>query len=143
MKKTYLPDVNFWLALVFQSHVHHASARAWFDAVSDESCCFCRVTQQGFLRLANNPKAFPNDAVTTEAAWQLYDTIRSDPRVTFAPEPDDLEAHWRRDTAGHTYSPSLWTDSYLAAFARATGSVIVTFDKGFSRFRDVDATILS
>jgi predicted nucleic acid-binding protein len=101
------------------------------------------VTQQGFLRLANNPKAFPNDAVTTEAAWQLYDTIRSDPRMSFAPEPDDLEAHWRRDTAGHKYSPNLWTDAFLSAFARAGGFELVTFDAGFERTKELVLTILT
>jgi toxin-antitoxin system PIN domain toxin len=143
MRKTYLPDVNFWLALVFQSHVHHVSARTWFDSVSDESCCYCRLTQQGFLRLANNPKAFPNDAVTTEVAWQLYDTIRSDSRVTFVSEPDGLEADWRRETAGFKYAANLWTDAYLSAFARVAGHEFVTFDNGFESRTDLAVTVLT
>ena len=54
MKKTLLPDINVWLALTFDSHIHHAAAKAWFDPLSDEVCYFCRLTQQGFLRLATN-----------------------------------------------------------------------------------------
>lgn len=65
----FLPDVNLWLALAFESHVHHLSARDWFDAVADDSCLFCRLTQQGFLRLATNPKAFGDEAVSLSAAW--------------------------------------------------------------------------
>jgi hypothetical protein len=54
----YLADVNLWLALAFESHVHHASAAAWFRGLaSTDSCAFCRMTQQGFLRLSTNPKA--------------------------------------------------------------------------------------
>jgi predicted nucleic acid-binding protein len=26
MRKTFLPDVNFWVALVFDHHSHHATA---------------------------------------------------------------------------------------------------------------------
>ena len=37
-----LPDINFWLALAFQSHEHHASAKAWMQSAADQSCCFCR-----------------------------------------------------------------------------------------------------
>jgi predicted nucleic acid-binding protein len=55
MTKMLLPDINVWLALVFDAHVHHPSALAWFNSLSDETAFFCRLTQQGFLRWANNP----------------------------------------------------------------------------------------
>lgn len=64
----YLPDINFRLALSFQSHFHHASAKAWMQSADVASCCFCRVTQMGFLRIATNPKAFPNDALPMNEA---------------------------------------------------------------------------
>jgi predicted nucleic acid-binding protein len=32
--KMLLPDVNVWLALTFDSHIHHSAAKAWFDALS-------------------------------------------------------------------------------------------------------------
>src|SRR5262249_4967336 len=112
-----LPDVNVWLALIFNAHVHHPSALAWIRSLSGDVAYFCRVTQMGFLRLANNPKVFPNDAVSAAAAWQLYDTTRSDPRVSFAVEPVGLESAWRQFTGGQQFSPKLWNDAYLAAFA--------------------------
>ena len=59
MRKTLLPDINFWLGLVFDTHLHHTAAKSWFDQLTDEVCFFCRVTQYGFLRLANNPKVSP------------------------------------------------------------------------------------
>jgi predicted nucleic acid-binding protein len=54
----FLPDINVWLALAFESHVHHEVAKGWLEGLSSEGCAFCRTTQQGFLRLATNPKAF-------------------------------------------------------------------------------------
>ena len=102
-----LPDVNVWLALVFDAHVHHPSALAWLNSITHETVYFCRLTQQGFLRLANNPKVFPRDAVSTDMAWQLYDTTLSDRRVSFVDEPAGLETAWRGLTQGRQFSPKL------------------------------------
>ncbi len=73
-----LPDINFWLALAFQSHEHHASAKAWMQSAAEQSCCFCRLTKQGFLRLATNRKIFPLKAVSMRDAWGVYDGLLSD-----------------------------------------------------------------
>jgi toxin-antitoxin system PIN domain toxin len=142
MKKMLLPDVNVWLALVFNAHVHHPLALAWFNSLTDETCHFCRLTQLGFLRLANNPKVFPNDAVSVAVAWQLYDTTLTDPRVSFAAEPAGLEAAWRQFTHGQQFSPKLWNDAYLAAFAQAGGHEVVTFDQGFAQYAGVALKLL-
>src|SRR5438046_437488 len=103
MRKTLLPDINFWLALAFDPHVHHTAAKNWIDGLTDEVCYFCRVTQHGFLRLANNPKAFPADAVSLTTAWQLYDATLADARVSFADEPANLETVWRQYTHGNAF----------------------------------------
>jgi hypothetical protein len=140
---SYLADVNLWLALAFESHVHHASASLWFDGLaSDEVCLFCRFTQIGFLRLATNPKAFGEEAVGLSDAWRLYDMFRADPRVKFADEPTGIEVAWREFTARQSFSPKVWNDAYLAAFVQATGMQFVTFDQGFSQYADVACKIL-
>jgi len=118
MKKTLLlPDVNVWIALSFSSNTHHAPANAWFKSLSNESIHFCRNTQQGFLRVATNPIVFPSDAVTLTGAWQLYDAVLADSRIEFTNEPPGLESQWRSRTQGSTFSPKVWNDAYLAAFA--------------------------
>ena len=40
------------------------------------------------------------------------------------------------------YSPKLWQDAYLAAFAVAAGLSLVTFDQGFRKFRRLQSIIL-
>jgi toxin-antitoxin system PIN domain toxin len=87
----YLADVNFWLALTFESHFQHAAAKSWFEALTDERCSYCRLTQQGFLRLVTNPQAFGEEAVSMSAAWQMYNAFLGDPRVVFSEEPVNLE----------------------------------------------------
>jgi uncharacterized protein len=137
-----LPDINVWLALTFDSHRHHPAAKDWFDGLRDQSCWFCRFTQQGFLRLASNPKLFGKHALNLRQAWESYDAYRSDPRVSFASEPSGIEVHWRLLTQLSTLSPNVWSDAYLAAFAKAKAWRVVTFDKGFTKFKSIDSLIL-
>jgi toxin-antitoxin system PIN domain toxin len=136
-------DVNVWLALTFDSHVHHPAAKTWFDGLATGAVCyFCRLTQQGFLRLATNASVFGNDALTLPDAWQKYDVFLSDPRIAFADEPAQVESHWRSYTQTRSFSPHVWNDAYLAAFALAMGFQVVTFDKGFAQFQGLPCTIL-
>ena len=143
MQKILLPDVNVWLALAFDAHVHHPAAKIWFDGLTDEVCLFCRLTQQGFLRLATNRQVFGANALALAGAWQKYDTLRSDPRVSFADERPTLETHWRNFTQWQLFSPHVWNDAYLAAFAVAGNLEVVTFDRGFAQFTNARCTILS
>jgi toxin-antitoxin system PIN domain toxin len=144
MTKILLPHVNLWLALAFESHGHHAQAKTWFDAVQpDEMCAFCRMTQQGFLRLATNPQAFQNEAVTLERAWQLFDAFMSDANVVLLEEPAGIETPWRKFTVRRTFSPKVWNDAYLAAFAMQVGGTVVTFDKSMTQYASVACTILA
>jgi len=138
----YLPDVNVWLALTFDSHVHHLRAKAWFDTLTTQAY-FCRLTQQGFLRLATNPKAFGGDAVTMDEAWRLFDLFLSDGRIAFANEPVGLEALWRSYTSGQSFSPKVWNDAYLAAFAKSADWQLVTCDQAFHRYQAVNLLVLS
>src|SRR5690349_587427 len=122
----FLPDVNVWLALTFDSHVHHSDAKKWFNALSDQVCFFCRMTQQGLLRLSTNPAVFGPHALTLHDAWQNYDAFQSDARVSYAAEPPSVEVHWRNWTERQSFSPHVWNDAYLAAFALSAGLQIIT-----------------
>ena len=138
----YLPDINFWLALAFQSHAHHGAAKAWMLSAPEQSCCFCRLTQLGFLRLSTNRKIFPLDALTMHEAWDIYDELLSDIHVVFAEESEELEIAWRSLTPGNLYSTNVWADAYLAAFACTADLEVVTFDRGFIQYRDLKCTLL-
>src|SRR5689334_18723921 len=127
--RMFLPDVNVWLALAFEYHLHHVAAKAWHEA-ANEASCFCRLTQQGFLRLATNPAVLQERAISLQKAWQIYDALLSDPRIDYAEEPEGLEDQWRAFSRRRTFSHKVWNDAYLAAFARAAAFELVSFDKG-------------
>ncbi len=138
-----LPDINVWLGLTFSAHPHHSAAVAWFDGLdSGVTCGFCRMTQQGFLRLASNPKAFESDALSLPDAWNAFDTLMSDERVTFENEPPAVEAAWRQLTREESSSPKIWNDAFLAAFANTAALELVTFDRGFQRYPGLSLRLL-
>lgn len=139
----HLPDINFWLALAFEVHAHHRMAEAWFKKTGPDTCAFCRLTQQGFLRLATNPAVFKDEAVTMEKAWSCYDSLTEDERVYFVGEPLGLEKAWRLLTKKRRYSHGVWNDAYLAAFAQIANLEIVTFDRGFREYPKAKVTIVS
>ena len=137
----YLPDVNVLLALAFDAHEHHPQALAWLNTIQDGEAHLCRVTQSGFLRLASNPALFGNEALSLSGAWACYDSLTEDTRFSFGTEPLGLEHYWRRLTMSDGYSPKVWTDRYLAAFAVVGGLRVVTFDTAFASIPDVESVV--
>lgn|SRR5487761_1635408 len=138
----FLPDVNVWLALAFDSDDHHPDASNWFNGLSGQICFFCRMTQQGFLRLATNASAFKAHALTMQQAWQAYDTFQSDVRVSFVEEPANVEPLWRTWTESQMFAPHVWNDAYLAAFAKLANLQFVTIDKGFAQYSGANCLLL-
>lgn len=83
----------------------------------------------GLLRLLTHESVMGKDVLSSRDAWRVYRTILADERIEFAPEPFALEPEWRRLTALERPTPKIWTDAYLAAFARAGGMQLVTLDR--------------
>ena len=78
------PDVNVWLALSYQRHVHHPAAKAWFERLDENArLCFCRFTQLGLLRLLTTDAVMGEDKVLSQAeAWRAYDRLNGDERIS-------------------------------------------------------------
>ena len=134
-----MPDINVWIALASDRHVHHETAKNWFAEIEPGGAAFCRVTQMGFLRLITNRHVMGADVVTQKEAWQVYHNLSKDQRVTFFHEPSGIEDGWRRLTQGGTAAINTWTDAYLCAFASIRNLQIVSFDSGI---HGTDAIIL-
>ncbi len=81
-------------------HQFHDVATAWFAGRGVGTCAFCRLTQQGFLRLATNQRVLGPTAATFAEAWRFYDAFFDEEGVFYAGEPARIEAEWRRLTYG-------------------------------------------
>ena len=128
------PDLNVWIALTYQGHVHHPRAAAWFSILpADSRLFFCRFTQLGFLRLLTAAAVMADEVMNQPQAWQTYDRWLQDDRVACLDEPPGLERIFRSLTRLRRPATKDWADSYLCAFASASQLTLVTFDRSLSR----------
>jgi hypothetical protein len=125
------PDVNVWLALSYERHVHHSISRRWFEQLgSSARLCFCRFTQVGLLRLLTTVAVMGEDEVLSQMeAWQVYDRWLDHDRILFADEPVAMESRFRSISQHRRPAPKDWSDSYLLAFAETADLRLVTFDR--------------
>jgi hypothetical protein len=139
---TYLPDVNVWIALTSNRHVHHVSAKRWLDSVANEEIAFCRISELGFLRLLTNRHVMQVDVLSPVEAWRAYDSFRADSRILFLPESSGFSERWRQAEAEVSNGPNAWTDAYLAVFAKHVNAAVVTFDRGFKAVGGCSITLI-
>ena len=122
-------DANVWLALLWGRHIHSERASEWFERAGTEQFFFCRFTQLTILRLLTTEKVMGKDTKTMSEAWKLWDQVWADTRISFLPEPEDMEKEFRSRSRLSSSSPKVWADAYLLAFASVAGLKFVTFDR--------------
>jgi len=71
-----------------------------------------------------------SEVMSQVEAWQVYDRWLEDTRVVFLNEPAALEPTFRAHSRRRDSAPKDWTDSYVLAFASASGLTLVSFDRG-------------
>jgi toxin-antitoxin system PIN domain toxin len=127
------PDVNVWLAFVYERHIHHSSAFAWFSALKDEDrACFSRFTQVSLLRLLTTEAVMRTDVMSQIQAWSACDRLLEDGRIVLIDEPAGTEPGFRALSQSKRSSTKEWADAYIAAFAKAARMTLVTFDRGLN-----------
>ena len=129
MSSLSFPDLNVWMAVTRQDHIHRALALDWWETDHSDVIAFTRFTQLGFLRLVTTAAVMNNRPLTMPQAWKIYDALFQDERVAFMEEPRGIEPRLRRFTSEPLSSPKLWMDAYLLAFVERVGGTIVTFDR--------------
>jgi toxin-antitoxin system PIN domain toxin len=137
-----LLDANLWLALVHEKHTYHGRAQRFWEREALPLAAFCRVTEMAFLRHLTNKTIMGDDVLSPTEAWSKSHEFRALPEVRFLAEPAGLEVQWGAFSDLGRTSPNLWTDAYLAAFAKCAGLRLVTFDQGFARFAGLESQIL-
>lgn len=134
---TDLPDVNVWLALVDENHIHHEKAKTYWQHQSSPEIVFCRITTLAFLRLSTHPKVLSRP-LSVDEVWEIYQRYRTEHQVGYMDDSPDIDAEFIKMTRLADFAHHLWTDCYLAALARFQCCRIVSFDTDFNRFPDLD-----
>ena len=128
-----LPDVNVWLALAVQEHVHHRAATDYWHTSPQIQRFFCRGSASSLVRLLTHPHLMAGKQLGLQAAWQLYRRFRALPAVSLLTEPQNLEEHLAALIAPRLPARH-FTDAYFAALAISCGLRLVSFDRDFARF---------
>jgi predicted nucleic acid-binding protein len=100
------------------------------------------MSQLGLMRLLNNKAVMGDATLNGSQVWGIIDQLRSDPRFVTLDEPPEAEKKLRSFSEPLGYSPNLWADAYLAAFALSASLTLVTFDRGFRQFAGLDLLVL-
>lgn len=133
MTSSIFPDVNVWVALSHQVHVHHAVAMQWFASLDEAAIfVFCRQTQMGFFRLMTTEAVLGREVLTQRQCWAIYDRWIMGGKAILAGEPAGLEEALRLRTSADSPSPKTWADAYLATYAEAAQLTLVTFDRALA-----------
>jgi predicted nucleic acid-binding protein len=96
----------------------------------------------GFVRLLAQPRLMGASACSPADAVRRYLALRALAEVRLAPEPSGCEDTLLGYAGAPGFAARLWTDAYLAAFARCAGLRLVTFDADFARFEELDLLTL-
>ena len=81
-------------------------------------------------------------ALSASAGWTLTQTLLEDERVNSVAEPEGIDLILPSLLTYSKHTGKLIGDAYLAAFAMAASRRLVTLDRGFRQFRDLNAVVL-
>ena len=124
---TFLFDVNLLMALLWESHEHHRTARAWLRRVTHFTTC--PVSQLGFARVSSHPLL--GYSMSPDQTFSVLRRFLSDPRHRFV--PDDLSCEDRVVRTDLMGGANQVTDHYLVALARQHGLSVATFDEPLAK----------
>ena len=113
-------------------------ARAWLLAnrVVPEGLGLFSVVVSGFLRVATDRRVF-SEPLDSAVAIAFIDSLTASPAVSIL---DPGPRHWdlfRQMVLDYRPSSVDMTDVYLAAAALEVNATWVSFDRGFSRFKEL------
>jgi toxin-antitoxin system PIN domain toxin len=119
-----LLDVNALVALAWDSHVHHATMRAWFAGNHSGGWATCPITESGFVRVSSNPKVLPSP-IGVAAARGILAALRAMDGHRFLVDDVSIGAD---DDVPQIVGHRQVTDAHLLTLARRRGVALVTFD---------------
>ena len=139
-----LLDVNVVVATSVPSHAHHSVAKNWFKSASEfeEPVWVAEESLASFARLASIPSV--TLGLTPIEATEAFDRLRRDGYVEYIRGGDKrfeiFKSLLRRTPE---IRGKLVPDAFLAALALEHGATLVTFDRDFLRFPDVQVELLT
>jgi uncharacterized protein len=133
-----LVDANVLLYAVNVDAPRHESSRRWLDRAlsGDDTVAFSWVALLAFVRLVTKAGLFPRPLTVDEALDRVQAWLGAAPAVVVEPTPDH-PAVLRRLLQDIGVGGNLVNDAHLAALALEHRCAVVSWDRDFARFTDV------
>jgi uncharacterized protein len=126
----YLLDVNFWIALLDESHVFNSNAIEFIERPGIEIAT-CPIIENGVLRILNLPHYSKFGPVGFHVVANKLSEIYAEKNVAFWQDDFSLvtsnQVKWSR-----VFSHSQITDLYLLGLAVRHNGILATFDQHIS-----------
>ena len=125
---TALLDVNVLIALAWPNHVHHVTARAWFEEHRRAGWATCPLTEAGFVRVSCN-RAVVRHNVTPLDAITVLDRLTQLESHVFWPLDRSI-LHLPQSIGARLQGYRQVTDAVLLAAAIQRNGQLATLDAG-------------
>lgn len=136
-------DVNLWVYAFRQDSPYHIDSKKILQEGLTGRSQFLFFSQiaSSFLRLVTNPKIFVEPSHLDEA-WAFVDVLKDLPNARFAEVDEMTFGIFKHLSLVHTVKGNEVPDILLAALAIRYDAVLVTADRGFSRFRELQLQLI-
>ena len=121
-----LLDINVLIALHDRDHVHHIRAATWFEANIEYGWASCPLTQNGCLRIMNQP-GYSSPQPLSMLMTMLQTSTNSPVHKAWNDDISILDA--KRFHHAHIHSHRQLTDLYLLGLAVKNKGRLVSFDQ--------------
>lgn len=134
-----LLDVNVVVAAARPDHVHHDLVTRWLDHVLQQGHGFTvpDVVLASFVRLVTNQRVF-SEPTAPATAFDYLRRIQAHPSFAAVVPGQAHLMHFERLCLEFEVVGSRVADAYLAAIAIEHGCTLVSLDRDFARFDDLD-----
>ncbi len=95
-------------------------------------------TMHGLVRILSNVRQLGPTPLSPPEAWAVYRDWRRDEAVVFAAEAKRSPIVLDGYVQAGLVLPRTWSDAYLAAFAESGNLRLVSFDRDFKRFPNLN-----
>jgi predicted nucleic acid-binding protein len=102
----------------------------------------CRIVQLSLIRLLGNRTVMGDKVRSASNARRLIEELLRDERMNFIGEPSQIDSVFPAMLRYSIPTNKLVADAWLAAFAIASSSRLVTLDAGFRQFKGLDLLLL-
>jgi uncharacterized protein len=130
-------DVNILIYAFDTSSTHHQKCYTWLTKTLQTAQVRApNVVLSGFLRIVTNIKIFPN--ADTSSAWDFVESLELHPNFEVLPSSVQHWLTFKQLCQTMNLSGNDFSDAFIAAFALEYKATLVSADKGFTRFQNLN-----